>query len=294
MRAQVIGVEVVLGTGEVVAANLGGLLKDNTGYDLPGLLCGSEGTLGIVTRARLRLVPQLEPRLALLLGFPSVAAAVAGLPALRALASLHAVELMLADGIARVAGHLGATFPLHPVPPCAVLVELAGGDPTRDGATLVEVLGLADAATAVAGDDHGIDGLWRWREAHPETAAALGLVHKADVTLPAVTLATFTDEVGPVVDAAAPGAVTLVYGHLADGNLHVNIVGPAADDDAPVDAVLELVLRLGGSVSAEHGIGTAKRAWLVRQRGDAAVAAMRAVKDGLDPDGVLNPGVLLP
>ena len=92
----------------------------------------------------------------------------------------------------------------------------------------------------------------------------------------------------------APGSTTLVYGHLADGNLHVNIVGPPPDDDRPVDAVLDLVLELGGSVSAEHGIGTAKREWLVRQRGEAAVAAMRAIKAALDPDGILNPRVLLP
>jgi FAD/FMN-containing dehydrogenase len=85
-----------------------------------------------------------------------------------------------------------------------------------------------------------------------------------------------------------------VYGHLADGNLHVNTIGPAADDDRAMQAVFELVLQLGGSVSAEHGIGVAKRAWLVRQRGEEAVAAMAALKRALDPDGVLNPGVLLP
>jgi FAD/FMN-containing dehydrogenase len=192
---------------------------------------------------------------------------------------------MRADGIHRVAEHLGTSFPLAPVPPSALLVELAGDDPMRDAGALLDQLGLPDDATVVADDDHGIAGLWRWREAHPEAAAALGL---------SATLAPFATEVDAVVDAAAPGAITFVYGHLADGNLHVNIVGPAPDDDAPVDAVLDLVLRLGGSVSAEHGIGIAKRAWLVRQRGEAAVRAMRAVKRALDPDGVLNPGVLLP
>jgi FAD/FMN-containing dehydrogenase len=96
------------------------------------------------------------------------------------------------------------------------------------------------------------------------------------------------------VERAHPGALTIVYGHLADGNLHVNVVGPTARDDGPIDAVLALVLELGGSVSAEHGIGVAKRSWLVRQRGEAAVEAMVAVKRALDPDGILNPGVLLP
>jgi FAD/FMN-containing dehydrogenase len=146
----------------------------------------------------------------------------------------------------------------------------------------------------VAEDPTGIERLWRWREAHADAAAALGLVHKADVTLPITVQAAFVDRVVPAVEAVAPGSTTLVYGHLADGNLHVNVVGPPAADDRAIEAVLGLVLELGGSVSAEHGIGTAKRGWLVRQRGEAAVEAMRAIKAALDPAGILNPGVLLP
>jgi FAD/FMN-containing dehydrogenase len=294
MRAQLLGVEAVLGTGEVLGANLAGLLKDNTGYDLPGLLCGSEGTLGIITLARLRLVPVPGSRLVLLAGFPSMDLAVDVLPVLRAQRGLAAVEVMRADGLALVARHLQVAFPIQPVPPCVLLIELAGTDPAVDAAALLEAAGIAADDTAVATDRAGVDGLWRWREAHPEAAAALGLVHKADVTLPFDQLAAFDREVDAAVGAVAPRARTLVYGHLADGNLHVNVVGPAVDDDRPVDAVLELVLRHGGSVSAEHGIGVAKRAWLERQRGAPAVAAMRAIKDALDPDGVLNPGVLLP
>ena len=294
MRAQLLGVKAVLGTGDVVRANLDGLLKDNTGYDLPGLLCGSEGTLGIVTRARLRLAPVPARRVVALLGLPSVGAAVDALPVLRARPSLQAVEVMLRRGVEVVGEHLGAPFPVAPVPPCALLVEMAGDDPLADLAAALGLLDLPEAATAVADDEAGAGGLWRWRELHSEAMARRGLVHKADVTVPIPAMATFTSEVGPAVDAAARGALTVVYGHLADGNLHVNVVGPPADDDRAVDAVLELVLRLGGSVSAEHGIGIAKRDWVVRQRGEAAVAAMRAIKHALDPDGVMNPGVLLP
>lgn len=182
------------------------------------------------------------------------------------------------------------------MPACALLVELGGAadDVLDELAAGLEVLGSNVLSSAAAADDAGMARLWRWREAHTEAAAAAGLVHKADVTLPLEAMAAFVAEVDPAVATVAPGATTLVYGHLGDGNVHVNVVGPPAEDERPMDAVLDLVLRHGGSVSAEHGIGSAKRHWLVRQRGAAAVDAMRAIKDALDPDGILNPGVLLP
>jgi FAD/FMN-containing dehydrogenase len=294
MRAQVLGLEAVLGTGDLVETNLAGLVKDNTGYDLAGLLCGSEGTLGIVTRARLRLAATPAQRIVALLGFDSIAHAVDALPALRGRPALNAVEVMLAGGIEVVASHLGASFPLAPVPPCVLLVELAGDDPLPDLGLILQALDLPDSAVAVADDVRSAERLWRWREAHPEAAGTHGVVHKADVTVPLDQMMAFADEVHAMLSRVAPASLTLVYGHLADGNVHVNVVGPDPGDERPLDAVLELVLRLGGSISAEHGIGTAKRAWLVRQRGEAALAAMGAVKVALDPDGVLNPGVLLP
>ena len=295
MRAQVLGVEAVLGTGAVVRANMTGLLKDNTGYDLPGLLCGSEGTLGIITAVRLRLVPAPASRVVALVALPSVGAAVGALPTLRRCPSLQAVELLLEPGLLAVAAHLGTAPPFEPLPPCALLLELAGdGDLLDELGAALHALGEVVRASAVADDDAGMARLWRWREAHPEAAAAGGLVHKADVTVPLRAMADFVDQVGPAVEGASPGATTLVYGHLGDGNLHVNVVGPGAGDTAAVDAVLDLALAHDGSVSAEHGIGTAKRSWLERQRGPEAVAAMRAIKAALDPDGILNPGVLLP
>ncbi len=294
MRAQLLGVEAVLGTGDVVRANLAGLLKDNTGYDLPGLLCGSEGTLGVVTKARLRLVPVPGHRVVALVGFDSVEAAVGALPACRGRPGVHAVEVMLARGVEVVADHLGLRPPLEPLPPCVVLLEVAGDDAVDELERVVAALGVDAAGTVVGADRRAAAGLWRWREAHPEAAAARGVVHKADVTLPAAGLASFAAEVPAAVDRVSPGALVLVYGHLADGNLHVNIVGPDPDDDRPTDAVLELALGHGGSVSAEHGIGLAKRQWLERQRGAEAVATMRAIKGACDPDGILNPGVLLP
>ena len=295
MRAQVLGVEAVLGTGTVVTANLTGLVKDNTGYDLPGLLCGSEGTLAVLTALRLRLVPTPPARLAVMLAFPSLAAAVAALPVLRSVSGLSAIEAVAGDALQSVADHLGQPLPVSVGEGWALLVEVAG-EPDRAAADLALAMDRLDrvTASAAAADPAGLARLWRWREAVPEAAAGLGLVHKADVTLPHAALAAFDAEVRAVVDDVAPGATTLVYGHLGDGNLHVNLVGPAADDDRPIDAILDLALRHGGSVSAEHGIGTAKRRWLVAQRGEAAVAAMRAIKEALDPGGILNPHVLLP
>jgi FAD/FMN-containing dehydrogenase len=297
MRHQVLGLEAVLGTGEVLAANLAGLVKDNTGFDLAGLLCGSEGTLGIVTAARLALVAPVAEAATALVGYRTIGDAVAAAATLRRAPDLHALELVLGPGLDLVAAHQQAPVPLAPTPPAALLVEVAS---SRAGSDLAAQLAAAvaggpePAGAAVATTAPDRARLWGWREAHPEVAAGLGIVHKADVTLPAAATARFLDEVPALVERCAPGATTLLYGHLGDGNLHVNVVGPDPDDDGPIDAVLDLVLALDGSVSAEHGIGTAKVAWLERQRGAVAVSAMAAVRRALDPDGVLNPAVLTP
>jgi FAD/FMN-containing dehydrogenase len=297
MRHQVLGVEAVLGTGEVLAANLAGLVKDNTGYDLAGLLCGSEGTLGIVTAARLALVAPVAAAATALVGYRSIAEAVAAAATLRRTPDLHALELVLGAGLDLVAAHHQVPVPLSPTPPAALLVEVAS---TREGTDLAGQLATAvgdgpePAGAAVATTPTDRARLWRWREGHPEAAAGLGIVHKADVTLPATATTRFLDEVPALVERCAPGATTLLYGHLGDGNVHVNVVGPDPDDDRTIDAVLDLVLALGGSISAEHGIGTSKVAWLERQRGTVAVSTMAALRRALDPDGVLNPAVLTP
>lgn len=294
MRAQLLGIEAVLGTGEVLRANLSGLLKDNTGYDLPGLLCGSEGTLGIVTAMRLRLVQPPEARVAALVAFGSPGEAVAHLPVLLSLPSLHAVELMLDEGLRLVARHLAAPPPLDPLPACAVLVELAGsGDLVAELGSGLARMRPAALDTAVATDEAGVTRLWRWREAHTEAAAGLGVVHKADVSLPVRKIPAFVDRARSIVDEIAPAATVLFFGHLADGNIHVNVVAPEGAE-AAVDAVFDLVVELAGSVSAEHGIGVAKKGWLERQRGRQAIDTMRRLKSALDPDGILNPAVLLP
>ncbi|MCU1487827.1 MAG: linked oxidase domain protein [Actinomycetia bacterium] len=285
MRDQLAGIEAVLGDGSVVS-HLGGLLKDNTGYDLPGLLCGSEGTLGVVTAVRLRLVRPTGDRTTALVAVAGVASGLAVVRDLRrAGVALEAAELILDDGMALVCEHLGVARPLAPAP-AYLLVEWAGP---------AEALGAADVVDAVvAEDDARRAALWRYREAHTEAVNALGVPHKLDVTLPLPELSSFVDDVRAAVAAVAPGARVVLFGHVADGNIHVNVVGPPAEDDAVDDTVLRLVAERGGSISAEHGIGTAKKRWLHLARSDAEVAAFRALKHALDPAGILNPNVLLP
>jgi FAD/FMN-containing dehydrogenase len=299
-RAQVVGLEAVLADGSVVS-RLGGLVKDNVGYDLPGLLVGSEGTLAIVTRARLRLVPRLAHRLVALLAVDDLAAAVALTAHLRGrMAGLTAVEYIEQAGVDLVVERAGVADPFpgsrHPA---HLVVEVAGAEPPTEllAAAVAEAPGIRDVA--VAEDGPGRLRLWAVREAHTEAIAAVGVPHKLDVTLPLGRIAAFRDALGTLVAVRWPDARLLVFGHLADGNLHVNVLGadpaePDPDDDGLDRAVLELVAEHGGSISSEHGIGRQKAAYVHLGRSDVDVAAMRAVKRALDPDGRLNPGVLFP
>jgi FAD/FMN-containing dehydrogenase len=161
---------------------------------------------------------------------------------------------------------------------------------------LFEVIGdldLPEAATAVATEPAGRQRLWAYRERHTEAISSLGVPHKLDVSVPLDALAEFERRVHGVVSGAAPGATLVLFGHVGDGNLHVNVVGPPDDDETVDDAVLRLVADMGGSISAEHGVGRAKARWLSLSRTETELAAMRAVKTALDPSGRFNRGVLL-
>jgi FAD/FMN-containing dehydrogenase len=292
-RAQLLGVEAVLGDGSVVS-HLDGLVKDNTGYHLPSLLCGSEGTLGVVTTARLRLVPRFDERVVALLGFADVEGALAACGALRrALPSLEAAELFLGDGLELVCSTFHLPNPLT-VPAVAYLVvECADRvDPSTALASAVEGVGAVDVAVAVSTQQRSA--LWRYREAHTEAINLVGPPHKLDVTLPPEALADFVAAVRTRVVAIVPDARVWLFGHAADGNLHVNVTGVDPADERVDEAVLTLVAEYRGSISAEHGIGTAKKRWIHLSRSPAEIAAMRAIKRALDPAGVLNPNVLLP
>lgn len=292
-RAQLLGAEAVLGTGATIS-HLGGLVKDNTGYPWHALLCGSEGTLGIVTTVRLRLVPPAPARVAALLGFASPAAAVAAAQQLRrTLPSLAACELMMDAGVSLVCRVLELPRPLPAAHVAYLLVEAA--DATDPAGALSDAVTSLDGVEddAVATGQGPIAALFRYREGHTEAINALGPPHKLDVTLPHAVLAEMVERLPRVVGAVAPAAQVWLFGHVADGNVHVNVTGVAPDDDAVDDAVFQAVADAGGSISAEHGIGTAKARWLHLNRSGAELAAFAAIKRALDPDGILNPHVLL-
>ncbi len=293
-RRQVLGIEAVLGTGEVIS-RLGGLVKDNTGYDLAGLLCGSEGTLGIVCRARLALVPPAGTTVTALVGFRSMDDAVRAVGHLRrSVPGLEAAEVVLAAGV-RLVSEVTGTAPLFAADtPVQVVAEAVGPpDPT---ASLGDALDRLDGVLeiAVATDAVRAERLWHVRESHTEAIARIGVPHKYDVTLAASRVADFCAAVPELVADVVDGTSTWLFGHLADGNIHVNVTGVPDGGGPAVDrAVLEAVLVRGGSISAEHGIGIAKRDWLGRDRAAGDLAAMRAVKDALDPAGICNPQALL-
>lgn len=294
MRAQLLGAEAVLADGSVVS-RMAGLQKDGTGYDLVSLLCGSEGTLAVVTGVRLRLVPRLGARCVALLALPDAAAALAVLPGLRErLPHLSAAELLFAPGLALVRKHSHLPAPFPQAYPAYLLVECADRlDPTD---ALVDAVAAADGLldATVATDSAGQRALWAYREQHTEAISAEGVPVKLDVSVPTGRLPELVEQLAPTIEGVVPDARPIVFGHVNEGNLHVNVLGAARAAEQLTDAVLRLVAELDGSISSEHGVGRAKVGWLSLSRSATEIAAMRAIKHALDPAGILNRGVLLP
>ncbi|MBX7159086.1 MAG: FAD-binding oxidoreductase [Acidimicrobiia bacterium] len=282
MASQVVRAEAVLADGSVVGKATGPI-KDNSGYRWGAILCGTEGTLAVVTAVQLRLLaPAPESsRRAAVYGVDDFASATDLCGRARKLASVRAVEAFDAAALALVCAHLALPAPLQR--PCDVHVLVEGDE--ADLALLAAAPYVRD--TAVGTDAEATARLWRYREAVPEAIAAHGTPHKLDVALPAAAVAEFAAAVAGV----APDVV--LFGHLGDGNLHVNLLGLSPADDAVDSGVYELTARLGGSISAEHGIGVAKAAHLHLARGADDIAAMVRVKAALDPRATLNPGVIL-
>ena len=293
MRTQVAGLTAVLADGSVVGS-LAGLPKETVGLHWPSLLAGSEGTLGVITAVRLRVVPWYRHTATAMVTTRSLADAVAVLAGLRSsVPHLDAVELVLPEAMALVADHLGAEPPVpSPGPAGAYLVvECADhADPTDElvGA-LADRSDVVDAAVTTEGPAR--ERLVGFRDRITESIGAQGVPLKLDVAVPVARL----DELLVAVrgSIAAHGGRLVPFGHLAEGNVHVNVLA-AGDAEAITADVLGAAAGLGGTISAEHGVGVAKSRWLHLVRTPAELAAMAAVKHALDPAGLLNPGVLSP
>ena len=279
-RAQVLGVTSVLADGSVVS-RLAGWPKDSSGYDLSRLFVGSEGTLGVITQARLRLVEPLpDDRATLLVGLPSLRAAVDLASQLRRRPGQLLAAEFVTEAVLRLVCDTGdLPFPLTGRHAIYTLIEVA------DLETTVDVLSVVPTS-AVAVDRR----LWRYREQAPEALNTLGVVHHLDVGVPLDQLDRLLQRLPDVV---APPARIFTFGHLLEGNVHVEVADTSADD-ATDAAVLQLVADLGGTVSSEHGVGSAKTRWLGLSRTQAEIDTMRRIKLALDPAGTMNPGVVLP
>jgi FAD/FMN-containing dehydrogenase len=309
MRSLVLGLEVVLPDGRVLD-QLGALRKDNTGYDLKQLFIGAEGTLGVVTAATLELHPKPASSATALVALPSPAAALALLSRLReALGdSVTTFELIPRIALEFVARHVsGARDPFEREHAWYALIEATSAEPGAGlGGRFEDALaaaiegGVADDAVTAASEAQR-EGLWRLRETIPEAQRAEGLSLKHDVSVEPARLPRFIDEGRALVERTAPGARLVAYGHLGDGNLHFNVSAPASGDDGVLTSAEEslrrgihdLVDRLGGSISAEHGIGQLKVDELERYEDPAALDLMRRIKRAIDPEGIMNPGKVL-
>ena len=315
-RELCLGLEVVTAQGEVWSS-LDGLRKDNTGYDLRDLFVGSEGTLGIITAATLRLFPRPRSQAVAWATCRTLADAVALMRRLRSAfdAELVGCEAMNAASLALVQRHLATGRPPLPLadrsgrPLWSVLVALASPHPEaalqeRSEQALAAALEAGEAVDiALARDLARQQALWRLREAIPLAQAAEGLNIKHDIGVPLSALAGFVGAADAALATRVPGARCITFGHLGDGNLHYNVQAPEGADparflaahEAAINAcVHDIVARLGGTFSAEHGIGRLKRAELALRKPAPALAMMRSIKAALDPRGLLNPGVLLP
>jgi FAD/FMN-containing dehydrogenase len=306
MREQLRGLEVVLADGTVLS-NLNNLKKNNTGLDLKQIFVGSEGTLGIITRAVLQVHPVPDAFQTALVGVERRDLLPGLLEAVRArFRNVSSLEFVDGETIAFVeTADPDFRLPLDGRYASYVIIEeeSAADDAARDAfvgrlETLLEDELIADAV--VAGSEAQTRAIWRVREAPTETISRVGLTHKFDVTVPPGTIPPFLGEMEAVA-ATVGGVRAIQFGHLGDGNVHVNMAQmPGVPDDefrakeAPLAAeVYGTVQGRHGSISAEHGIGVMKRVYLPLSRTPEEIALMRTLKNALDPKGILNPGVIL-
>jgi FAD/FMN-containing dehydrogenase len=308
MRALTLGLEAVLPDGSVLD-QLSALRKDNSGYDIKQLLIGAEGTLGFVTAAALRLVARPRSVATAFVGLASPASALALLDRLRGALgdAIDTFELMPRQGLELVFRHIADTRdPLRDPHPWYVLVELTSArEADALGELLETALGAAIEAgvigdAALAASEAQRAAMWKIRETLPEAERVDGASVKHDVSVPVARMPAFIAEATPAIERQWPGTRVLAFGHLGDGNVHFNARPPLgvgyeafkAHGPAITRLVNDITVAHGGSISAEHGIGTLKREELARLGDPGKLTAMRAVKAALDPLGIMNPGKL--
>lgn len=309
MRDLTLGLEVVLPDGRIWNG-LRGLRKDNTGYDLKQLFIGSEGTLGIITAAVLKLYPAVRSRTTAWVALPSTQAAVDLIGRMRGLCGdrLTGFELMSRQSVEFVLRHVaGCNDPFAEVHPWYVLIELSD---TLLDAPLNEMLenGLGEAFeqgealdAVVAGNETQVAALWKMREGISEAQNHEGPSLKHDISVPVSSIPAFIETADQQLQAAFPGVRIVAYGHVGDGNLHYNISKPVGSEDAPFKAQAEAIMHViydvtrefAGSISAEHGLGQAKREAARHYKDPLELELMRTLKQALDPAGLMNPGKLL-
>jgi FAD/FMN-containing dehydrogenase len=301
-RQWVLGLQVVTAAGEVLELN-GALEKNNTGLDLRQLFIGSEGILGVITEATLKLARLPARKSVLLFAVPDVAAVLRLFrDARRAPFIISAYEFFTDRCLARVQKHRRLRSPFDAAHGCYVLLEIEdAADETLEG--WVESLlerGLVTDGT-LAQNTAQAAALWALREGISESLSATGLPHKNDIALPVAALEAFCAELDALFASRYPDWEIALFGHIGDGNLHVNVMKPDALDKAQFlartaeadHAMFSLVRKHGGSISAEHGIGLLKKTYLGYTRSPAEIALLRAIKRTLDPNGILNPGKVI-
>lgn len=294
MGKQVLGLDVALPDGSVLRRK-SAVRSDATGYDVAALSIGAEGTLGVITAVEMRLHPRPTRRVTAVCGFADLDALVAAGRIFRRIDSIAALELIDGRATALAAEHLGLPAPVGGA--WLLLVELAAdADPT---VILADTLDAAfDAASGGTEPAVGIDTaaqqrLWQARESLAEVVGLLGPPVKFDVSLPLSAISSFERTSAAVINRHAPEALPLLFGHVGEGNLHLNVLRCDADQEARIyPEMMELVAAHGGNVSSEHGVGSRKRRYLSMSRTPADIAAMRSIKGALDPTGYLNPAVL--
>jgi FAD/FMN-containing dehydrogenase len=306
-RDLVTGVEAVLADGRIVNA-LSKLRKDNTGYDVKSLFIGAEGTLGVITAASLRLFPNPRAQATAFVGLksPDDALKLLRLARERLGAAITSFELISRTAYDIGIRHGGARAPLEGAHDWYVLIEASsqapsGLDEAFTGALEAALVkGVIDDASIAASLEQRAD-FWQLRECLSDAQSKEGGSIKHDVSVAVGLVPTLIREATPAVEAFAPGARVVAFGHLGDGNIHFNVSQPIGADgqafldrwDAMNEIVHGIVARLGGSYSAEHGVGQLKRGLLARWKDPASLAVMRQIKSALDPNGVMNPGKVL-